>query len=258
MKTKIILGISLFFIIIGCYNFFKGEKRPSSKKEVFIVGTAANYAPWVSLDEKGELQGFDIDVIKSVAQTMGKELVIQDLGSMSALFMALDQGKIDAIIWGLSITPDRLKRMAMIRYQGDEVKSFPLLFWGKVPNGVKSFEDMQGKTVCVEPASSQETVIVKYPLVKKFLVDKVDDALLNLRYGKVDAAFVEPAIAKKFKEKYSQIKSFDVPLPEENRVKGVGICVKLDKKNLIKKIKKSIKILEKKRVIKKFEKSWGI
>ena len=146
----------------------------------------------------------------------------------------------------------------MVRYQGSEVNSFPLIFWKNIPQGVKDLEDMKEKTVCVEPASSQEVVMQSYPDVKRLSVDKVDDALLNLRYGKADAALVEPAIAKKFMAKYPEIKSIDIQLPEENIVKGVGICVGLENKKLTAELKQAVQKLESEGLIAASEKKWGI
>lgn len=257
MKTKIFVLIALLFTLIASQVNLIKENKPTDE-ETFLVGIAANYAPWISINERGEYEGFDIDVIKAVAESMGKKLKLVDLGSMSSLFMALEQSKVDSIIWGISITPDRLKRMAMVRYQGDEVTSFPLLFWEKIPEGTKGFEDMGARKICVEPASSQETVMAKYPSLKPLFVDKVDDALLNLRYKKADAAFVEPAIAKKFKAKYPQLKSLDIPLAEENQVKGVGIGVKLKRESLTREIEQAVKRLEKKGIIEQFERKWEI
>ena len=117
---------------------------------------------------------------------------------------------------------------------------------------------MKEKTVCVEPASSQEVVMQSYPDVKRLSVDKVDDALLNLRYGKADAALVEPAIAKKFMAKYPEIKSIDIQLPEENIVKGVGICVGLENKKLTAELKEAVQKLESEGLIAASEKKWGI
>jgi polar amino acid transport system substrate-binding protein len=38
---------------------------------VLVVGTDAAYAPFESQNEKGEIVGFDIDIVKAVAQKAG-------------------------------------------------------------------------------------------------------------------------------------------------------------------------------------------
>lgn len=257
MKIKLLLASTLCTVLLGGYLFLQ-KPAPSVSPNTLIIGTASNYAPWVSTNEQGQLEGFDIDVIKAVATTMGRELIIQDLGSMTSLLMALDQKKIDALIWGMSITEDRLKQMAMVRYQGETVTAYPLLFWKKIPKSIASITDMKGKTIAVEPASSQDTVLDLYPFITKMSLEKVDDALLALQYGKADAALVEPAIAQKYKKKYSEIKTIDVPLLAQNQVKGVGICIKPENTQLITEVQNAVTTLEKKGIIKTLEAQWGI
>jgi ABC-type amino acid transport substrate-binding protein len=222
---KIIIGIVLLGLIFGVgYSIFPQKTR--SKENELVIGTAAGYAPFVSVDPQGNYEGFDIDVAHLLAQELNKELVINDLGSMVPLFTALDQGSIDAIIWGLSITQDRLKKVAMIRYQGDIVTAYPLIFCNEIPRNVKTIHDMKGMTVCCEPATSQEAVLAKYPFITIKPTEKIDDALLNLQGSKADAALVEPAIARKFQKKYPEIRMMWVELRPEDQVHGVGIAIK--------------------------------
>ena len=257
MKFIQYLIMAIACILVSSFYFFSTTK---SKKDDYtlVVGIAAGYAPWVSINAQGEYEGFDIDVINAAAKKMNKKLILKDLGSMSSLLMALDQNKIDAIIWGMSITQDRLERMAMVRYQGDTVKSFPLLFWGKIPDNITTINDMKNMTVCVEPSSSQDTVLSNYPFINTMPVEKIDDALLNIQYGKADAAFVEPAIAKKFKNKYPEIQMLDVPLAPENQEFGVGICIRPADKELIKGVQNAVDALLQNNVIQEFEAKWDI
>jgi ABC-type amino acid transport substrate-binding protein len=252
------------FIIAGCLAAaaliialrIGAIRSQRSSDSTFIVGTAAGYAPFVSVNEKGDYEGFDIDVANTLAKAMGKKLVLRDLGSMTSLFMALDQGSIDAIIWGLSIVEDRLKKVAMIRYQGETVTSYPLIFWKKIPEGIKSINDMKGMTVCVEPTSHQDMVLSKYSSIEKKLIEKVDDGLLNIQYGKADAAFVEPAIANKFKKKYPEMVMLDVQLGPEDQVRGMGIAVKKENTGLIKQIEQGVEQLKSNGTLETLEKKW--
>ncbi|MFT6765386.1 MAG: ABC-type amino acid transport substrate-binding protein [Alteromonas naphthalenivorans] len=246
---KIIMVVALLGLCIGCLLSIKKNQKNNS----LTVGIAANYAPWISINSQNEYEGFDIDVIKAVAQEMNVPLVLNDLGSMSSLLIALDQGKVDAVIWGMSIVPERLKKMAMVRYQGEVVTSYPLLFWNSIPKNITSIKDLKNKIVCVEPASSQDTVLKKYSYINKLVTEKIDDALLNIQYGRADAAFVEPAIANKFVKKYPEIKTLDVLLDKEDQVQGVGICIKKNNIKLINQLEQAAQSLNQNGTIKVFE-----
>ena len=254
----------LFFMVAGCLCaigsvlLFKNLSVSQKDTHTFIVGTVAGYAPFVSIDTQGEYVGFDIDIAHALAQQMGKKLILKDLGSMASLFMALEQGSIDAIIWALSITQDRLKKVTMIQYTGKATTDYKLIFWKSIPEAVHSIEDMKGKTVCVEPASSQDVVLSKYTFIHKIPTEKVDDALLYIQYGKADAAFIESAIAKKFKNKYPEIQILDVPLALEDQVMGMGITLQKDNVELAQQVERAVEQLKSTGIINKLEKQWDI
>lgn len=254
---KIVISCALFIGCIGLYVFLKQASMHHDADQL-VMGTAAGYAPFVSINPQGEYEGFDSDVAEALAKKLGKKLALKDLGSMTSLFMALDQGAIDAVIWGLSITQDRLKKVAMVHYQGQATASYPLIFWKTIPPEIKSLSDMKNKTICVEPGSSQEAIVSKYDAIRLVPIEKVDDALLNIQYGKTDAAFVEPVIAKKFKNKYPEIQILDVQLAPEDQERGVGIMIKKDRAELIKNVQQAIKALKEEGLIKRFEQKWGM
>lgn len=247
-----ILSLSMLILASGC------STGKQTDEPTLTVGIASGYAPFISLNEQGVYEGFDIDVITAVAEKTNRKLKLVDLGSMASLFMALNQGSVDALIWGLSITQDRLAKVAMINYQSEALTSYPLLFWNEIPKNVSSIEDMQGMTVCVEPGSSQESALNEYPRINALNTEKVDDALLNIQYGKANAALVEPAIAKKFKARYPEIQILDLPLSVELQEQGIGIAVNKNNISLIDEIARAVNELKNEGRIATLEQKWGI
>jgi arginine transport system substrate-binding protein len=258
-KKEVLIG-SLLGAVILALSLIKVYYKDFSqdRSHILVFGTSTGYAPFVSIDASGNYEGFDIDIAHALAKRLGKKPIFKDLGSMSALFIALEQGTIDAIIWGLSITKSRLAQVDMIHYQGDEIRSYPLLFWKKIPDGVKTIDDMKDMRVCVEPASSQDVVLSRYTFIEKISTERVDDALLNIQYGKADAAFVEEAIARKFQAKYPEIKVMDVALNAEDYVEGMGIAIKKGNSIIKDQLQRAIEEIRKENVIQNLEAKWGI
>lgn len=261
MNKKTVIFTLITALSITAYTLYK--RNNSSLKNVnrdargFVVGVAAGYAPFVSINSNGEYEGFDIDIAHAIADKMGKKLELKDLGSMTSLFMALEQGSIDAIIWALSITQDRLAKVAMVHYQGETTRSYPLIFWKEIPANVQTLQDIKDITVCVEPTSAQSTVLEKYT-TNIHPTEKVDDALLMLQYGKAGAAFVEPAIAQKFKKSYPEIQILEIPLEKEDQVEGMGIAIKKDNITLIEQVKRAVQELKDSGTIREYETKWSI
>jgi len=253
---KILLAL---IAVIGISIYLKQPQNdPVSNQKKFIVGTAGGYAPFVSINAQGEYEGFDIDISKALAQNMDMELEIKDLGSMSSLFIALEQGKIDAIIWALSITQERLNKVTMIKYQGDTSSSYPIMFWKEIPNNASSINELEGATICAEAGSCQEAVLNKYPFINKLPINHVDDGLLNIQYQKADGVLVEQAIAAKFQRKYPEIKVLNVPLAPEDQIQGIGIAIKKNNIELTENVQKVIMTLEKNGTIANLEQKWNI
>jgi ABC-type amino acid transport substrate-binding protein len=260
MDYKKIIGAALACtVLVGGYFFWiVKSKNQCAENNTLVMGIAAGYAPYVSINERGDYEGFDIDVARAVAQRLNKKLVFKDLGSMTSLMMALDQQNIDAIIWGVSITQQRLQKYAMIHYQGAVTDAYPLIFWDTVPADVHTLADMTGRIVCVEPSSSQSAVLERYTDIIIVPVDKVDDALLNLQYGKADAALLDPVIAKKFVKKFPEIKVLAIPLAPEDQMQGVGIVINKNNTTLSTGMQRVVDALKTDGTLAQLEQKWGL
>ena len=216
---------------------------PNAIAEDLVVGTTSGYAPYVSLNAEGEYEGFDIDIAKALADKMGRKLVIKDFGSMPALILAIKQNKADVLIWAISITHDRQKQMAMVYYQGEKVTSLPLLFWGEIPDNIKCLEDMANNpknVISVEAGSFQENVLLGIPGLTIKQVDKVSDAILELKYRKSQATLIYNSIKKIYMKKFPQLKSLTITLPELKQSMGNGICLNSNNTELIAAVQKVV------------------
>lgn len=197
----------------------------------FIVGMTSGYAPYVSLSDKGEYEGFDIDLAEKLAAKLGRKLVLKDLGCMPSLLVALKQKKIDAVIWAVSITEERQKVMSLIYYQGEPLQAAPFLFWGTVPEGISELSDLKGRVVAVEAGSYQEVVVKTIPEVRLKYVDKMMDAVMEIKYGKSFTTVVDSSLIKRLTGQFPDLKVVSLPLPPELRELGNGIA--LNKESLL-------------------------
>ena len=75
---------------------------------VWSVGTEPAFPPFESVGEGDELVGFDIDLMRAVAEKAGKTVEFQSL-PFDGLIPALQGGSIDAAISGMTITEEREK-----------------------------------------------------------------------------------------------------------------------------------------------------
>ncbi len=230
-----------------------------------VVGTSSGYAPFVSLNDHGDYEGFDIDVATELAARLHRKLVLKDLGSMPSLMLALKQGKIDLLIWAVSITAERAKHIDFVYYQGEKLTKMPFVFWKEVPQNIETIDDLSkiaststGKYICVEAGTSQEEILKNYPSVNLKYVDKITDALMEIKYGKSCGTTLDPSLIPALTAKYPELKVLEIDLPEDQQVQGVGICVSPVNKELFGKVQSTIAEMQQDGTILKLEKKWNL
>ena len=74
--------------------------------KVYVVGTDAAYAPFESQNEKGEIVGFDIEVVQAAAKKAGIEVKFVNT-PWEGIFNALGQGDRDMVVSAVTITAER-------------------------------------------------------------------------------------------------------------------------------------------------------
>ncbi len=72
-----------------------------------IMSTNAAFPPYEMTDDSGNVVGIDTEIAGAIADKLGLELVIDDM-DFDAAQLAVQQGKSDICMAGLSVTKDRL------------------------------------------------------------------------------------------------------------------------------------------------------
>ena len=85
------------------------QPPPLGKEVVIVLGFDASYPPFTYINERGEAEGFDIDVMKWIAKKYDWRLVFKPW-DWSTIVTALENGDIDVIASGMTITPERASR----------------------------------------------------------------------------------------------------------------------------------------------------
>jgi polar amino acid transport system substrate-binding protein len=91
-----------------------GPSEPANQLEAvqqagkIVMGTSADYPPFESYDEAGEMIGFDVDLMKEIGVRMGIEVEIQDL-PFDSLIASVQEGKIDIAVAAFNYTEERDK-----------------------------------------------------------------------------------------------------------------------------------------------------
>lgn len=107
IRMASVVGL-LAVLICGCTALPEAPMPPS--ENALRVGVTPNYPPLI-FRERGEIDGLEADFARMLASDMGRTARFVEL-PWTGLIEALDGGRIDVIMSGMSITPERSAMVA--------------------------------------------------------------------------------------------------------------------------------------------------
>jgi len=194
--------ITILMLILSTLSF-------AAKK--LYVGTNAEFKPYEYL-ENNKMLGFDIELMELLGKELGYEIKWQDM-SFDGLLPALQMKKIDAVIAGMSATPERKKAVA---FSKPYFKAKQVVITKGVDKSLKSFKDLAGKKVGVMLGFTGDTVVSEIKGVKVERFNAAYAAILALSQNKIDAVVLDSEPAKKYTANNKQFVIANIPAEEED------------------------------------------
>lgn len=196
------------------------------EKGKVVVGMSADYAPYEFhyIDENGKdvIGGFDVDIANEIADAIGVELVIQEM-DFDALVAALPAGKIDLVISGMNPTEERTKVVdfSEIYYNSQH----GILVRAEDVDKYKTFADLEGAKVGAQLGSTQEQIAKdEIPNADLQLLANVNNLILELKSGKVDAIVMEKPVAEMAVKTNPELAVGKPTYEEESGGNAVGVA----------------------------------
>lgn len=170
-----------------------GETKKSG--DTFTVGFDAEYPPYGYMDDNGEYTGFDLELAQAVCDMEGWTLVKKPI-DWASKDMELDSGSIDCIWNGFTMTGKEDDYAWSDPYVNNE----QVIVVSK-DSGIKSFDDLAGKTVGVQAASaalsvledSQADLASTFGALNQF--SDYNTAFSELQAGALDALAIDVGVA---------------------------------------------------------------
>lgn len=160
--------------------------------KVYVVGTDAAYAPFESQNEKGEIVGFDIEVLQAVAAKAGIEVKFVNT-PWEGIFNALGQGDRDMVVSAVTITEERKGTMDF----SDPYFDAQQLIAVKENSKIAKFADLKKLKVGVQTGTTGDEAVTKLlgktsTNIKRF--ESTPLALKELESGGVDAVVADNGV----------------------------------------------------------------
>jgi polar amino acid transport system substrate-binding protein len=201
MKTSVAAGIIIVILAVAAIGGYYYYTQKPVEKKLLVVGTNTPFPPFEYV-ENGVVTGFDIEVIRALAQRAGYEdIEVKDM-AFDSLITALQQGQIDAIAAGMTITPERQEQVSFTDSYWEADQSILVRKDSFNPQGIA---DLKRKTVGVQTGTTgaglaEENNATLGPI--KYY-DTFMMAVLDLVNGRLDAVIVDSPVAVAFTKQYS-------------------------------------------------------
>jgi len=174
----------MVFILFGCANNIVADKLADIQKSgILKAGIKYDFKPFGYINKSGSVVGFDIDLLKYIANKMNVSIKFQQVTSKTRIPMIVS-GEID--IAAASMTHKNSRDEAIdfsISYFFD---GQAMLVRSNEPH--KSFRDFAGKKVgAIQGATSGKNFKKVQPKAKVIYYQEYPQAVLSLKKGKIDA-----------------------------------------------------------------------
>ncbi|MBR4719566.1 MAG: basic amino acid ABC transporter substrate-binding protein [Lachnospiraceae bacterium] len=215
-------------VLTGC-----GSKGSGAGEIKF--GTNAEFPPFEYVTASGvigEYDGIDMAIVKEIGAQTGKEVKIENM-EFDSLLIALENGQIDAVISGMTITEERAKSVdfSVPYYEATQV----MIVDGN--SDIAKASDMEGKRIVVIQGYTGELCVqdlgYEYEAFKKGT-----EAILELNNGKCDVVVLDSATAEKYVKDNPNLKI--VKDNDAFEVEEYGIAVKKGNTELLDQINKAL------------------
>lgn len=197
--------LALALLLSGCGSNGSDDTTAGNNKEKLVVGMECNYAPFnwtdtesnewnVPVEAGGYCDGYDVQIAKSIADALDRELVISKM-DWDSLEPSLNSGSIDAIIAGMTDTEGRRKNADFTTPYYQSKMALIVLKDGKYANAT-SLADFSGATVQGQLNTMYDTVIDQIPNVNHAQpLETYPYMIAALKSGTVDALTAETPVA---------------------------------------------------------------
>jgi polar amino acid transport system substrate-binding protein len=207
-------------------NVAAAQDKPSIK--VAIEGA---YPPFNYLDQNNELQGFEVELLKALCETMRTECILAT-HEWDGIIRGLLNHEYDAIVSSLEINDRRSKRIAFSR----RYYLIPAAFIAASAEPIKdpTPEALADRTIgAVDRSEHARFIEERYPRSKVQTYAKLEEANLDLLTGRVDFVIGDKlSLAKFLESREGACCRFVADAPVDPAFRGYGVGLRKEDEEL--------------------------
>lgn len=245
---KLMKNLSLFILLLSLFVPLAQAQAQSTLESIqekgqLVVGTSADYPPfeWISIEGGEEnIIGADIDLAQKIADELGVELVIENMG-FDGLIPSLKTNRVDILIAGMGYTPERGEQFDFSNPYYESTDYFVVR-----SEDAESFTELEAfadKRLAAQKGSIQEGIVQsEFPDSNYTALAKNNDLIQSLMTNRIDAVMLDEVAAAQFikqnEGKIILVEAF--PFIDEEAQTGQSVLVNKNNEDLLEVINKVV------------------
>ncbi|SNR76147.1 amino acid ABC transporter substrate-binding protein, PAAT family [Humidesulfovibrio mexicanus] len=229
--------------VVGCGEK-KEEAAPNAANataaapapKTIVFASDATYPPMQYTNDQKEIVGFEVDVIKAVAEKAGFKAEFKNV-AWDGIFAGLAAGKYDAISSSVSITDERKATMDF----SDPIIPIEQMLVVAKDNAATDLAALKGKSIGAQIGTTSYLVIKDekgFKAIKTY--DEVGLAMEDLVKGSIQAVVADSPVAVDYTTKKYADKIKIAATLKSDKVENIGIAVKKGNQEVIDLVNKGL------------------
>ncbi len=211
-----------------------GANTAGSSSEL-VIGTDPGFKPF-EYKEGSQTVGFDIDLAREIAMDQNKTLRVEEM-AFDGLLLALQSGRIDLAVAGMTKTPDRAKNVDF----SQAYYSAAQMIIVKKGSEIRSEADLVGKKIGVQLGTTGDILAHKIFKAEVVQLPQTASVMQELNSGRIDAAIMDNGPAMQYLANNPKLEM----LPEKLTDEDYAIAIRKGNKKLLQQVNKSLSAMKK-------------
>lgn len=222
--AKVLSGIlTVGLLLSGCSSNATSlsSSTASSAPKKIIVGTSGTFKPYTYLDDKGNVVGYEVDVLNAVNKLLPQYKFEYQTMDFPNILISLGSNKVDIAANQFEKNPDRESKYL---FSGESYTTFILRITVKKDRtDINSIKDLEGKNVQVNKGSNDAYVLETYNKSHnnaiKLIYSSADNAttVKNIEEGRIDAIISITRVVQDLNKTYGEkLKTVGDPIAASN------------------------------------------
>ncbi|AIN47244.1 transporter substrate-binding domain-containing protein [Candidatus Palibaumannia cicadellinicola] len=203
----------------------------SAMTKTLRFATDANYAPFEYVGINNQIQGFDIDLANALCQKMQINCIFINQ-TFDSLIPSLSYHRCDAVISGMDITATRMKQVLFTDSYYPNSAIFVTTHHKK--KSIMQTNLINQRIGTQNGSTHQKYLIDKHPMINLISYDSYQNAILDLKNGRLDGIFGDTAVVNQWLKQDNNLLTIGQKVTDKDYFgTGLGIAIRANNNTLL-------------------------